>query len=284
MQDRKIAIVTDSTCDLPDALLLQHHIRFVPLRIVYKQQEYRDRMDITAQQVIERFQQEVPKTTLPLPQDVTDVLDSLAAEGYTDAVYLSISGGLSGSCNLVRLIVQQYERMRVEVVDTATVSMPLGFLVLEAAREVARSGDVQVVLDRIKKIRARMDTLFVIRNLEYLMRGGRIGKVEGVMGNLLDIKPIITFGLDGICHTVSKARGFRNAAQRMLSSMQEKYAGKRIHAAVLHASAPEEAGALLESIRKFADVCESYIVHLCPALSIYSGPGLLGVVAYETEA
>jgi DegV family protein with EDD domain len=284
MADRKIAIVTDSTCDLPDSLLERYHIRFVPLRIVYGMQEYRDRIDITAQQVIERFAQEVPKTTMPVAQDVTDVWDALADEGYTDAVHLSISGGLSGSHNLVRLLAQQYTRMNVEAVDTCAVSMGLGFLALEAVREAARTRSPADVVEKVLKIRARMDALFVIRNLDYLVKGGRLGKVEGAVGSLLDIKPIITFGLDGICHTVSRAIGFKNSVQKILSILQVKYAGKKLNVAILHASAPEETKSLLDNIREFATVVESSVAHLCPALSIYSGPGLVGVVAYEAEA
>ncbi len=283
MPDRRIAIVTDSTCDLPNGLLEQHRIRFVPLRIVYKTHEYRDRIDITAEQVIDRFADEVPKTTLPLADDVHAVFDSLKAEGYTDAVYLSISGGLSGSCNFVRLLAQQYEGMCIEVVDTSTVSVPLGFLVLEAAREAERSGNLKAIVERVTQIRSRMDTMFVIKNLDFLVRGGRLGFVEGAMGSLLDIKPIITFGMDGLCHTVSKAKGFKRTVQKMVSTFQEKYAGKRINIAVVHAAAAEDANELLENIKKIATVCESYVSHLCPALSIYGGPGLVGATVYEVD-
>jgi DegV family protein with EDD domain len=283
MPDRKIAIITDSTCDLPDALLQEYSIRFVPLRIVYGALEYRDRIDITAQQVIERFAEEVPKTTLPLAQDVTDVWDSLAADGYTDAVYLSISGGLSGSYNLIRLLAQQYTDMNIEVIDTCTVSMPLGFLVLEAAREAARTGDTKAVIEKVQQIRARMDALFVIKNLDFLVRGGRLGKVEGAMGNLLDIKPIITFGTDGICHTITKARGFKNAVHKMLLMIKNKYSGKQINVSIVHAGASEDAYSLLDEVKRFSTICQSSVEHLCPALSIYSGPGLVGVVAYEVE-
>ncbi len=283
MPNRRIAIITDSTCDLPDSLLEQHRIRFVPLRIVYKAHEYRDRIDITAEQVIDRFAEEVPKTTLPLAEDVHSVFDSLKAEGYTNAVYLSISGGLSGSCNFVRLLAQQYEGLHIEVVDTSTVSVPLGFLVLEAAREAEHSGDPKAIVARVTQIRSRMDTMFVIKNLDFLVRGGRLGFVEGAMGSLLDIKPIITFGMDGLCHTVSKAKGFKRTVQRMVSTFEEKYAGKRINIAVVHAAAAEEANELLESVKKIATVCESFVSHLCPALSIYGGPGLVGATVYEVD-
>ncbi len=284
MQDRKIAIVTDSTCDLPDNLLKEYHIHVVPMRIVYETREYRDRMEITAEKVYELLEQEVPKTSLPLPQDVMEILDGLIAEGYTDIVYLSISAGLSGSYNLIRLLIEQYTGFDIRVVDTCTLSMGLGFLVLEAAREAMRTGDPDAVVKKISDIRSRMETFFVIRTLEYLRKGGRIGKVEGTIGTLLDIKPIIGVGLDGIYHTMAKARGFHNSVSRMLEMLRREYGGKRINVAVVHGSSPAEANALLLEVRKFATVCESFVTQVCPALGIHTGPGLLGIVAYEAEA
>jgi DegV family protein with EDD domain len=283
MPERKIAIVTDSTCDLPDSVLAENHIRFVPLRIVYKARDYRDRLEIDAEKVYSLLRQEVPTTSLPLAEDVTEVLDSLKAEGYTDVVYLSISSGLSGSYNLIRLLAQQYEGLHIEVVDTGTLSMGLGFLALEAAREAKRTGDPKAVVAKVQGIRSGMVALFVIRTLEYLRKGGRIGKVEGTLGMLLDIKPIIGVGLDGIYHTMAKARGFKNSVQRMLAMIQDKFSGKAVNIAVVHGSAPLEAEALMGEIKRFASVCESFVTQVCPVLGIHTGPGLVGVIAYEAE-
>ena len=283
MSERKIAIVTDSTCDLPDALLAENHIHVVPMRIVYETREYRDRMDITAEKVYELLEQEIPKTSLPLTADVMEILDGLMAEGYTDVVYLSISAGLSGSYNLIRLLIQQYTGFHIEVVDTATLSMGLGFLVLEAAREAQRTGDPAAVVARVNLIRERMGAMFVIKTLEYLKKGGRIGKVEAAVGGLLDIKPIIGVGLDGVYHTIAKVRGFRSSVQRMLSMTIEQYRGKRVNVAVVHGSSSAEAQALLEEIKKVATVVESYVSQVGPALGIHTGPGLLGIIAYEAK-
>jgi DegV family protein with EDD domain len=283
MADRKIAIVTDSTCDLPDSVLQENHIHVVPIRIIYETREYRDRLDITAEKVFEHMAQEVPKSSLPLPQDVLDMLDGLMAAGYMDIVYLSISAGLSGSYNLVKLLVQQYTGFNIEVVDTRTVSMGLGFLVLEAAREAARSGDIKAVVAKVQRIRARMDAVFVIRTLEYLAKGGRLGRVEAAFGTLLDVKPVIEFGQDGVCHTIARARGFKNSVQKMTEMIRRRYAGKKINVAVMHAAAAVDAGTLLDEVKKFATVCESYVSQIGPALGVYSGPGLLGIVAYEAE-
>lgn len=283
MQNKKIAIVTDSTCDLPDELLREYHIHAVPMRIVYETREYRDRMEITAEKVYEMLAQEIPKTSLPLTADVMDILDGLIAEGYTDVVYLSISAGLSGSYNLIRLLIEQYTGFSIRVVDTRTLSMGLGFLVLEAAREAIRTCDPDMVVKKIEDIRSRTEAFFVIKTLEYLRKGGRIGKVEGTLGTLLDIKPIIGVGLDGIYHTIAKARGFKNSVQKMLEMIKQQYGGKNINVAIVHGSSLPEANALLAEVKKFATVYESFVTQVGPALGIHTGPGLLGIIAYEAQ-
>jgi DegV family protein with EDD domain len=126
-----------------------------------------------------------------------------------------------------------------------------------------------------------METFFVIKTLYYLRKGGRIGKVEGTLGTLMDIKPIIGVGLDGVYHTLAKVRGFKNSVQKMLSMVQDEYRGKNINVAIVHGSSPLEANALLEEVRKFSTVCESFVTQVCPALGIHTGPGLLGIIAYE---
>jgi DegV family protein with EDD domain len=179
---------------------------------------------------------------------------------------------------------EQYSGLNIEVVDTFTLSMGLGFLVLEAVREAIRTRDTKAVVARVNKIRSGMDAVFVIKTLEYLKKGGRIGKVEGTLGTLLDIKPIISVGLDGIYHTIAKARGFKNSVQKMISMIQVKYSGKNINVAIVHGSSLPEANTLLEEVRAFATVCESFVTQVCPALGIHTGPGLLGIIAYEEEA
>jgi DegV family protein with EDD domain len=137
------------------------------------------------------------------------------------------------------------------------------------------------VVARVNKIRSTMETVFVIRTLEYLKKGGRIGKVEAAMGGIMDIKPIIGVGLDGVYHTLAKVRGFRKSVEKMLSLIVEEYRGKKINIAVMHGASLPEANELLEEIKKVATVCESYMSQVGPALGIHTGPGVLGIIAYE---
>lgn len=171
MPIRKTAIVTDSACDLENSLLEKYHIKFVPLRLVYQGGEVRDRLEVSAEQVYDMLSREIPKTSLPLPEDVLRVYDELADEGYTDAVHISISSGLSGTYNMVRILASEYKRLNVRVVDSKTLSMQEGLIVLSCARLLEKTQDVEEIAAHAVALREKSLGMFVIRTLEYLRKG-----------------------------------------------------------------------------------------------------------------
>ena len=281
MSKKKIAIVTDTTCDLSDEVLKLNNIYMVPMQIVYETRSYRDRMEITADKVYELLEKEVPKSSLPLPDDVKKILDQIVDEGYTDILYISISAGLSGTYNLIRLLAQEYTKLNIEVVDSTNLSMGLGFLVLEAAKVVQETGDIKSAIQRITTVRKTMSTMFVLNTLEYLRKGGRIGRVEGTVGNLLNIKPVIAVNDEGVYYTVSKGKGFKKAVSTMVEELKKRYDGKKVSIAVVYGEQIEGAKVLLEQLKEKLNIATSYITQVSPVLGVHTGPGLLGVIAFE---
>ena len=279
--ERKIAVVTDSACDLQDELLERYHIRYLPLRVLWKGRDYRDRAELKGEEIYAMMEEEIPKTSLPRAEDFTALMDELADEGYTDVLYLSISSALSGSFNAVRLWAEDYDRLNIELVDTRSLSMGEGGPVLEAARVIDRGGSMEEAVDRALAVRESMGAYYVVHTLEYLKKGGRIGRVEGTIGTLLNIKPVVTVDEAGEFKTAAKNKGFRKAVNSMLTKIRDKFEGKTIHATIIHGDAPEAAKALLEEVKSFANVQESFITQLCPTMAIHTGPGLLGIIAYE---
>ena len=278
---KKIAIVTDSTSDLSFDQMKAYNIEMLPLRVIYKEREYRDRLDITPQQIYESLDKEVPKSSLPLPGDVIRLLDRLKAEEYTDVVISLISSGLSGTYNMVRQVADSYDGLNIEVVDSKSLSFGLGFLSIEAAKEREKSNDLDKIMEKILKTRDSLYLTFVVKTLEYLKLGGRIGLVEGTIGEILGIKPIIGINDNGIYYTISKVRGRKKSVNRMFDLMKEKYAGKSFNLAVISANADEEAMKLMDKIRAIGNVEESFFAQLGPVIGVYTGPGLIGIVAYE---
>ncbi|HIQ63927.1 MAG TPA: DegV family protein [Candidatus Avichristensenella intestinipullorum] len=281
MPIRKTAIVTDSACDLENSLLEKYHIKFVPLRLVYQGGEVRDRLEVSAEQVYDMLSREIPKTSLPLPEDVLRVYDELADEGYTDAVHISISSGLSGTYNMVRILASEYKRLNVRVVDSKTLSMQEGLIVLSCARLLEKTQDVEEIAAYAVALREKSLGMFVIRTLEYLRKGGRIGLVEGVLGTMLQIKPVIFVNTDGIYQTIAKARGHVNALDAMLREMARRFSGARVRLAVVHGAAPEEGGKLLARLRGLLNIEEEFLCPVSPVLGVHTGAGLLGVIAME---
>lgn len=281
MPIRKTAIVTDSACDLENSLLEKYHIKFVPLRLVYQGGEVRDRLEVSAEQVYDMLSREIPKTSLPLPEDVLRVYDELADEGYTDAVHISISSGLSGTYNMVRILASEYKRLNVRVVDSKTLSMQEGLIVLSCARLLEKTQDVEEIAAHAVALRGKSLGMFVIRTLEYLRKGGRIGLVEGVLGTMLQIKPVIFVNTDGIYQTIAKARGHVNALDAMLREMARRFSGARVRLAVVHGAAPEEGGKLLARLRGLLNIEEEFLCPVSPVLGVHTGAGLLGVIAME---
>ncbi len=284
VEGRKTVIITDSSCDLSDEQLAQHHIRMISLRIVCQNQEYRDRVELSEDQLYEILKVELPKTSLPLPDDVSLLYDELAADGVTDVIHVCISSGLSGTFNMVRMLAEDYaDRMNIRVVDSLTLSTGLGAMVLAVAESLEAGDDPETAIAKAQKVRSSQLGMFVIRTLEYLRKGGRIGLVEGVVGNLLQIKPIIFINDDGVYQTLAKARGYKAAIETMAHEAAKKFGKSRINLSVVHGQAYEDALKLVDKLKESLNIASCFIRPVSPVLAIHTGPGLLGIVANLAE-
>ena len=279
----RVALVTDTACDLLDEQLQKYDIRLVSLRVATSQGEFRDRAEIDSDRVYEFLKTELPKTSLPLPEDVTALYRQLKAEGATRILHICMSGNLSGTYSMVSILADETEDIHVDVVDAQTLSCGVGLLVLEAAENLEKGMSVEDVITRLKELRKHQLGAFVIRTLEYLRKGGRIGLVEGVVGSLLQIKPVIYVNDDGIYATLVKARGFAKALSAMQEEFFKRYQGRKVRVAIVHGAAYEEARALLETFRQKLDVVSDMIAPVSPALAIHTGPGLLGAIVQYAD-
>ena len=281
--DDRVALVTDSSCDLSAEQLKAYGIRLVSLRVATSEGEFRDRLEIDQDTLYDLLKRELPKTSLPLPEDVSALYRQLKEEGCTRVIHMTISSNLSGTYNMVRLIAEETEDIRVDVVDTKTLSCGLGLLVLEAAESLARGMSVEDTLSRVEHLRATQLGAFVIRTLEFLRKGGRIGLVEGVVGSLLQIKPVIYVNDDGVYNTLVKARGFTNALNAMCDECFKRFQGQKVRIAIVHGAAYEEAVRLRDRFLEKLDVVSSFISPVSPALAIHTGPGLLGAIVQYAD-
>ncbi len=279
----KIAIVTDSACDLPGYIIEQYDIRVLPLRVIYENEEFKDGVDIKPQEVYDRMEIEVPKTSLPPIEEVENLFNQLVLEGFTDVICISLSSKLSGTYNMIQAVANDFDadKLAIKVIDSKCLSMFLGFIVLETAMRVKAQASLEVALNTIADMRSKISCNFVLKTLKYLRKGGRIGKVEGTVGELLDIKPIIGIDHEGAYFTVVKVRGRNKSIQKIKELIETKFKDKTINIAIIHGGAEEEAKLLMESVKKLLNVKESFISQISPALGVHTGPGLIGYAAYE---
>lgn len=283
----KIAIVTDSTSDLTQEWIKKYDIHILPLQVIYANQIYRDKVEISAEQVLNDMEREVPKTSLPLTADVIKLFDKLKEDGYTHMIGIFISSGLSGTYNMIRNIAADYESFFVsEIIDSRTLSWGMGFGILAAAEEREKSGDFEQMVKAAKEAMTNTRALFVIPTLYYLKKGGRMGRVEGTVGDLLDIKPIVGIdqGGDGKYFTIKKVRGKKKSIQAIydvaMNFIKDKKSFKII---VLHGGADELAAEYEEKL-KAMDGCKYVIrTQVTPVIGVHTGPGLLAFAVYSEE-
>jgi DegV family protein with EDD domain len=153
----------------------------------------------------------------------------------------------------------------------------MGLMVMEAARNIKEGLDTSQIVDKLSNVRKNIETLFTLNTLEYLQKGGRIGKVHGLLGSLLNIKPVVRVGDDGIYHTYSKARSQRKSLQAIVRAFQELTQGrKRVHLAVAHGAAFSAGQYLREALENAFDLKIAQFTQVGPVIGVHTGPGTVG--------
>lgn len=276
----KIAIITDSTCDLPLETIKNLNIHVVPLRIIYKNEEYRDRIDIEPKTVYDRLEEEIPKTSMPSPEDIYAAFQQVRDEGFSHCLVLSISTGLSGTYNTFQLVAKDFEDdLQIHIIDSKALSWALGFQVLEAAKLIKEKLDFQDIIQKIEDLKERIHSYFIVDTLEYLKEGGRIGRVAALFGSILSVKPIISIDKEGKYFPFTVARGKNQSLKKLAQLVSDQIQSAKASIAIVQGRAEKEAEALADKIRQMGDnIIDLYVGPVSPALVVHTGPGLLGLV------
>ena len=274
----KIAIVTDSTSDLDSDMLQEFGIEILPLHVVYHDRDYLDRVNIDPDEVYKNMDIEVPTTSLPSPAEIANLFSRLREAKVTHVLSMHISSGLSGTFETVCQVAREYKEMVFEVLDSKSLSMGLGFPVLEAAHELRRSMDFQRVINAARSASQQTKMYFVLSTLEYLKRGGRIGYVSGTLGELLNIKPIITVNNEGKYITYAKVRGREQSLKKLFDILLENTQEARYNVAIVHGGAEQEARKLWQKARQIPNIAELLFNQISPVMGVHTGPGLVGII------
>lgn len=280
----RIALITDSASDINTDFARDNNIKVLPLKIIFSDREYDDGVDITPKMVYEILPNEIPKTSLPSLDKFTSTLETLITEGYTHAIIITISSGLSGTYNTARLAAENISGIETFVFDSMTLSMSEGAMVMETANLIKQGKSFKEIKEILPTFRDKFDVFFTLDTLEYLIKGGRIGKVAGTIANALNIKPIITVGDDGIYHTACKVRGIKQSISKLASLLKPYLENNRCKVWIMDGNSPDKAQALYNSIKDLPNLIECNLGgSIGPALGVHTGPGLIGLIIEKLD-
>lgn len=279
--NNKIAIIVDSCADIPSNLI-KDNMFVIPVRIIYPDREYFDRVDINPEDVYSRMPEQIPTTSLPSADNIKDVINTIIDRGFESILSISISSALSGTFNMIRLIAEEEKRIKITVVDSKNIGIGCGIQALYANKLIEEGLSLDEVISKISESVKQTKIYFSLAGLEYLRRGGRIGKVAAIIGSFLRIKPIITCNEDGAYTVAAKLRGRENSISECIRLASE-YASKFVSCtiSVAHGGAKQEAIETMKILKQKITNCVNFFEsELSPALGVHTGPGLVGVCVH----
>lgn len=273
----KTAIITDTSAYLPNNLVQRFGIHVIPLTVIFGEEMLLDVVDIDISEFHRRLSEGPihPSTTQPNPEDFIALYNKLAND-YDGIVAILISSELSGTVNSALVAKEDFDQIPVRVVDSRSTSMGLGLAVLAAAEAASEGKPLDEVEVAAREVCSNVKVLFVVDTLEYLHKGGRIGGASRFLGTALGLKPLLHLN-DGRVDALEKIRTKHKAIERMLELAGEYVNNQPVHAAVIHAAAPEEAEALKSTVIDRFNCIDLYVTDLSPAIATHAGPGTLGI-------
>ena len=279
----KVALVTDSTCDIPKEWLEKYEITVVPMTVIFGDQAYMDGRDITPLEFYERLKTDPhhPTTSQPTPEDFVKAYEKATESGAEEVLTIVISSQMSGTYDSAVRAAQMFEKS-VQVLDSHNNSMGLGWQVIAAARTREAGGDLAAMMESAKKVSAKMVYYVALDTIEYLAKGGRIGGAVKFLDSILKIKPLIFVKPE--TGTVAPALPSRSRAGVLKSLYNEFFrhidTSKPLHITILHNNAEEDAKTIEERVRKEYSPLEIFTTIVTPILGVHTGPGAVAICGY----
>lgn len=277
MKNKNIAIITDSSCDIPKEYIEKYNIYVLPLHVNMPEGNFLDGVDITPDEVYSRMPDVVPTTSQPSPGDTKQIFQKIKEDGYEEAIAVCMSSGLSGTFNVIGMCAKEESGLIVHLFDSHRLSMALGLLVMQAAEMNENGCSTQEILNMLNVSWKMTNCFFCMPSLSYLIKGGRIGLVAGTLGTLLGIVPTISINDDGHYYTLAKGRGYAQAIKKIEENIKDLTKGKMVEIAVMQGNAMEKARELYTNLKQIHGLRNIYLCHVSPAMGVHTGPGLVGI-------
>ena len=278
-----VRIVTDSSADLPQNLIDQHQVTVLPCYVVVDDQTYKDGIEIQADAFYARLQAEgrTPTTSQPTVADFQALYRDLVSQGH-QVISIHVSAKLSGTLNSAEQAkASLVDSSQVEIIDSRLASIPLGLAVLDAASILETGAEFHQAADKIRQGLDRHHGLFALDTLEYLHKGGRIGKARAFMGSVLSVKPILRIQ-DGEAHPVERPRNRDRAIRRLVELAQDLAPVQRL--AVIYSTDPERMATLKQDLTGLLPADQIIEARFGSTLGTYIGPDALGVAITQSAS
>jgi len=278
---RGVAIVTDSTADLPPALAAARSVTVVPLTLHLDGKSLLDGVDITPAEFYRRLPAATthPTTSQPSPGRFAEAYKALL-EHHESILSIHISEKLSGTFDSARQAAAMTDPKRIRVIDSGVASMSLGLITLVASTLSARSADAEAIEAKVNAMKPHLQTYFSVATLEFLRRGGRIGRANALLGSVLQVKPVLCIR-DGLVTPLERVRTFERALTRVVELTRALDKGKGVCIIVGHADAEADAERVARQLKPIADTL--MIQPLGPVVGAHAGPGVVGVGCYSAD-
>lgn len=280
---QKIKLLSDSSCDLSVETAKRYNIGLLPIKLIYKDGEYLDKITISSEEMYARLKEEVPTTSLPDMDYCRKVLNQVKEEGYTDVIVITVSSKLSGTLNGIRILSHDFEDLKFHFFDTRTLGYPQGTIAIEGAKMLDKGMTVEEILEKLKDVRKRVTGYVVVNTLEYMVKGGRIGRVKGALGEMIHLKPIISSNDEGLLYKYNQSRGRVQSLSKLKKTLEEHLNKAKCNLWVLSGDAKEEAQNFYNEFKDDPRVNEISLEVIGAAMGVHTGPGALGVSILELK-
>ena len=286
-----IALVTDSTCDLPAEILAKYQIEIVPLTVHFDEDTYYDKVDLDSEEFYKMMESaaDLPTTSQPSVGLFMDKYQKLAEE-YDQVISIHLSSALSGTCESARLAAAQLDDLNVEIIDSKSTSTGLGFMVLLAAKMIKEGKNLEEIKDKILKEREKITIYFTVNELSYLEKGGRIGKAQAFLGSIFNFNPILELSAaTGEITPKEKIRGYKKTNQKMIDlALNAAEGSEKVNFAYIYGKDSDnyqQLKELFEADLKAQDNFEYQLLEnkIGTVLSSHTGPLVYGIVIYRGE-
>lgn len=248
----KLAIITDSSAVLSPQLQAREDLFVIPIPVILEGVSYIEGVNLTVEEFYDKMarSKDLPKTSQPSLSALEDILGGLTEKGYTHAIGLFLSSGISGFYQNIQYLAEEFTGLELAFPDSKITSVPLGMMVENACKRADAGQSFEQILDKLNQEIAGTRAFIMVDDLNHLVKGGRLSNGAALLGNLLSIKPILYFTEEGTIEVYEKVRTEKKAVKRLLEIVREQTQDGAYQVAIIHANAPEKAERFKESLQE----------------------------------